>query len=209
MAVKAVIFDYGNVLTFPQPENEIKAMAELLQVEKEEFLRAYYSLRDLYDTGTIDGKAYWQKVSEALRFFSLEEKITEKLIDLDLLSWFSQNRQVWDLVLKLKKEYKTALLSNNIHELVGKMEREIELDRYFDVLVFSNRLPFLKPDPKIYLYCLKKLKVAPAESVFIDDKIKNVEAANNLGIKGILFESGQKLVKDLELILGKNYDNDK
>lgn len=204
---KAVIFDYGKVLTFSQPEAVLKAMAQLLKVTEEEFSDAYFSLRDLYDTGTIDGKVYWQKVSAALKLLSLKEEIIDKLIELDLLSWFSQNEQVWKLVLNLKKEYKTALLSNNINELVVKMEKELELEKYFDVIVFSNRVPFSKPAPEIYLYCLEKLRIKPSESIFIDDKIKNVEAANNLGIKGILFEDYQNLIKELEIILGKNYNS--
>jgi putative hydrolase of the HAD superfamily len=207
METKAIIFDYGNVLTFPQPEAEIQAMAGIFNVTPPELLDAYYSLRDLYDTGTIDGKAYWHKVAAVLKVPSPDEGLITELIEIDLKSWFFQNEQVWQLVLKLKKEFKTALLSNNIHELVAKIENEIDLEKYFNLTVFSNHLPFIKPEPQIYSYCLEKLNVHPSESIFIDDKIKNVEAANNLGINGILFEDYQKLIKDLELILGKNYDN--
>ncbi len=206
MTIKAIIFDYGKVLTFPQPEWHIREMAKLLNTTEESFTEVYYSLRDLYDSGRINGKEYWQKVAQSLNLIFFEEKLSEELIELDLNSWFQQNNDVWKLVSKLKKNYKTALLSNNIHELVEKMERELELEHFFDIIIFSNRVPFIKPEPEIYLHCLEKLSVKPDESVFIDDKIVNIDAAESLGIKGILFTSFSDLLIKLENILGEKYE---
>ncbi len=67
----------------------------------------------------------------------------------------------------------------------------------FDVLVWSYQLRIAKPDPAIYHHVLKELGTQPEEAVFIDDKRINVEAAQALGMKGILFSSVSQLRADL------------
>jgi putative hydrolase of the HAD superfamily len=65
------------------------------------------------------------------------------------------------------------------------------------VLVWSYQLGIAKPDPAIYRYALEKLGTQPAETLFIDDKAENVEAAVALGMKGIIFSDAGKLRTDL------------
>lgn len=202
MEVKAVIFDYGKVLTFPQPETEINVMCNLLNVSKDEFISAYSFHRDLYDSGNINGDNYWKNVSETLKV-SIDKETISNLITHDVNSWLHLNNEAWKLTLKLRKKYKTALLTNNVNELCARMENEIPLEKYFDVSIFSNKLHSIKPDPYIYQYCLEKLQVEPSESIFIDDKIRNIEGAKNLGIKTILFTEYDKFLNNLEVLLGE------
>lgn len=52
----------------------------------------------------------------------------------------------------------------------------------------SYELGLLKPDIKIYQQVLKMLGVLPEEAIFVDDKPQNVEAAQSIGIHGIVFD---------------------
>ena len=54
-----------------------------------------------------------------------------------------------------------------------------------------------KPDPAIYLYTLEKLGTQPAETLFIDDREVNIEAATALGMKALLFTTVDQLRADL------------
>jgi FMN phosphatase YigB (HAD superfamily) len=54
-----------------------------------------------------------------------------------------------------------------------------------------------KPDPAIYYYTLQKLGVLPQETLFLDDKMINVEAAQALGMKALQFSNVDKLRADL------------
>lgn len=203
MKIKAIIFDYGQVLTFPQSESSINSMVKLLNTEKEHLIKNYYYHRDLYDSGKINGKEYWKLVLKSMNIINYNENILDELVNYDLESWFVQNSDMWNLALNLRNNYKTALLSNNINELVIKMEKELDLNKYFDKIVFSNRLDFIKPDPRIYQYCLELLGIHPEESIFIDDKSVNVESANKLGINGFIFKNYQGLIeylKELQVI---------
>ena len=54
-----------------------------------------------------------------------------------------------------------------------------------------------KPEPAIYRYVLDKLGTAPEETLFLDDRQVNVDAARALGIKGLVFTNVDRLRADL------------
>jgi len=61
---------------------------------------------------------------------------------------------------------------------------------YFDFLVFSDEIGFRKPDPKIFHFLARKLKVDPCSVVHVGDNLKlDVWGAKNAGFKAILFSS--------------------
>jgi HAD superfamily hydrolase (TIGR01509 family) len=84
------------------------------------------------------------------------------------------------------------------------MQRELNwLDR-FDVQVWSYQLRMAKPDEAIYRHVLKQLGTRPEETLFIDDKQVNIDAAHAVGMKGVLFTNVDQLRVDLiALGLGK------
>lgn len=71
----------------------------------------------------------------------------------------------------------------------------------FDRHFLSCEMGLLKPDPAYFHHVLYELWASPANCVFIDDRPNNVRAARNLGIKGLVFESPEKLKSDLSSIL--------
>ena len=83
-----------------------------------------------------------------------------------------------------KQGGKICLLSNALPNLAGTAASLASRKRIF----LSYRLHLLKPDVRIYQKVLEQLNVAPEKVVFIDDKTVNVEAAQSLGIHGIVFQ---------------------
>ena len=77
-----------------------------------------------------------------------------------------------------------CLLSNALPNLANTAAG---LTRKKNIFV-SYELGLLKPDIKIYQTVLQKLNALPEEVIFVDDKIKNVEAAKSIGIYGIVFK---------------------
>ena len=63
---------------------------------------------------------------------------------------------------------------------------------YFDDLCVSAFHGFIKPQPEIYRCALEKFGVLAEECVFIDDVPANIEAALNIGMKGIVFHDDVK-----------------
>ena len=84
--------------------------------------------------------------------------------------------------------YIVSLMSNtyDIHARSNDLKGFYEL---FDHVFLSNEIGLLKPDLEKYKYVLKKLETKPKKCIFIDDKIRNLVPAKNLGIFIIKFES--------------------
>jgi len=79
----------------------------------------------------------------------------------------------------------------------------IALERYdflhwFDGRVVSGEEKMRKPFPEFYKVLLDRYKVPASAALFIDDNLRNVEAAEKLGIKSIHFRSSQQLNDDLK-----------
>lgn len=75
-------------------------------------------------------------------------------------------------------------------------ERFAFLNEFLDIVV-SGKEKIAKPDEKIYRILLQRNNINAHESVFIDDRLVNVQAAEAVGIMGIHFTSPEKLHKDL------------
>jgi len=70
--------------------------------------------------------------------------------------------------------------------------------REFDVCVVSGHVGVVKPDPRIYRILFERVGVEPEELVFVDDSLRNVEAARALGMAAIHYSPGVNLECELE-----------
>ncbi len=122
----------------------------------------------------------------------------EELSDLDARMWTTENPAMlaWQLQLK-QRGLLTAILSNMGDNVLASVERTFNWLPRFDVLIWSYQWHMAKPDPAIYRLCLDKLGVRPEETLFLDDKLVNVEAAQALGMKAIQFTTINRLREDL------------
>jgi epoxide hydrolase-like predicted phosphatase len=111
------------------------------------------------------------------------------------------NGKLDDEVLKVVRElrkggYKVALLTNCTAEALEYIKNH-QIDGDFDDMILSYQVGITKPDLRIYKLALEKLGVGAGEAIFIDDKAENNDAAENIGIKSILFTSADDLVVEL------------
>jgi 2-haloacid dehalogenase len=68
---------------------------------------------------------------------------------------------------------------------------------WFDDILVSGREGLIKPDPAIFQLLASRFGIEASRSVFIDDSIKNVEAARRLGFRAIHFRHAHQLRHDL------------
>jgi HAD superfamily hydrolase (TIGR01509 family) len=78
-------------------------------------------------------------------------------------------------------------LSNDVSEWSKKLRERFGLDRYFRGFVISGDIGARKPDASIYLSLLEKAGSQASDATFVDDRLKNIRAADALGITAILF----------------------
>ena len=108
------------------------------------------------------------------------------------------SRRMQELVRKLKSRGYCVYYLSNIPEDVLDFLTERDLKGLFDGGVASCDVHINKPDPRIYKALLDKYQLKAGESVFIDDRLENVQAAFRLGFAGIqMKDSVGTLVRSL------------
>ena len=197
MGLRAVVFDYGMVLTGPQELEAYAALLRLTGLPRERFESLYWADRHAYDEGKLTGLQFWQKLLHDADIAD-KEGLSGQLNLWDARMWTTQNPAMlaWQLALK-QAGIKTAILSNMGDNVLANIERTFDWLPRFDVLVWSYRLKIAKPDPAIYLHTLRELGVEPADALFLDDKQVNIDAARALGMKAIVFSTVDRLRADL------------
>jgi len=197
LALRAVIFDYGMVLTYPPDPEAHTQLLRITGLPAEKFDPIYWADRHAFDEGKFTGEAYWRDILHQAGL-TLPPSAVDELIHWDARMWMTLNPAMlaWAAALKARG-FLTAILSNIGDTTQQAMERELKWLVRFDVLVWSYQLRMAKPDPAIYRYALDKLGTQPAETLFIDDREVNVEAAAALGMKALLFTTVDQLRADL------------
>lgn len=85
------------------------------------------------------------------------------------------------------QKYDFVLLSNDVSEWSAYITKLHDLNKYFKDKIVSGDVKCRKPEKKIYELTLERIGKKPGECVFIDNSVKNLEVASELGIKPILF----------------------
>lgn len=196
MAIRAVIFDYGMVISNPADPAAHERMVAVSGLSAEELDRSYWRNRHSYDLG-MKGRVYWEKVArDAGTIFSSNQ--IESLIEADILMWTSLNEEMLVWVVALQSSgFRTAILSNMVWEILVYMRQEFGWLAHFHHHTWSCELGIIKPDPAIYVHTCEQLDVRPSEALFLDDKRENVVAAAQVGLHAIQFNSIEQLKKDL------------
>ncbi|HEX4029575.1 MAG TPA: HAD family phosphatase [Terracidiphilus sp.] len=197
MALRAVVFDYGMVLTGPPDPAAYAALQRISGLSAERLDRFYWADRHAYDEGKLTGLTFWQKIMSDAGL-SLDEAAIAELNGWDARMWTTQNPAMvaWQADLK-ERGLLTAILSNMGDSVHESIERAYEWIGGFDVRVWSYQLKVAKPDAAIYEYALAMLGTRPEETLFLDDKPVNIEAAHALGMKGLVFSDVERLRADL------------
>ena len=195
MALRAVVFDYGIVLTGPPDATAWANMLRITGLPEERFHSLYWIDRPALDEGKLTGLGFWQKL---LREAELPLDHAEELNRWDARLWTVENpiMVAWQLKLK-QRGLLTAILSNIGADVLASVERTFDWIHHFDVLVWSYQLGIVKPDPEIYRHTLRELGTNPEETLFIDDRRPNVEAARALGIQALEYSSVDQLREEL------------
>lgn len=106
-----------------------------------------------------------------------------------------------DLLRRLKKKgYPLYCLSNMHFASIEYLEQKESFWEVFDGRVISCRLNLCKPEAGIYEHLLETYALDAADTVFIDDVQKNLDAAAKLGIMTLKFESAAQCERDLRAL---------
>ena len=188
MVIKLIIFDLEDVLVTSWHE-----IIRHLDIDEADF--------KVIDHSELRIDLQLGKISED-KFFEEFIKITHTKYSVEELKslvrkTFKPVDKMLDLVKSLKSRYKLAILSNFTKEWADYLIKNYDLDKLFDVTFWSFERGIKKPWHESYLEVIKHFSIPPENSILIDDKIRNTEAAAKLGFNIITFENYEQLKKEL------------
>lgn len=196
--LRAVIFDYGKVLSLSADEDAHRELVKTTGLPLEVFEQHYWANRDLYDGGDLTGRAYWEKIAHDSGVTFTEDQL-EHLVATDTRMWLNLNEPMIAWAGHLREAgFRIAILSNLGEALVEHMVTKVEWVKRFHHATWSSQLNIVKPNPAIYLHTVERLGVEPQQALFLDDKPENIRAAEALGIHGICFTNIVALAEELK-----------
>lgn len=185
MAIRFCIFDVGQVC-YPYTLEPLNCLLKKRSIQKDVF-EEKGGIKSFDYNPFMKGFIDFTQFCKDLCFHCgvVYSKDIENLIDLAMHkgvgSFFDETLSVMS---DLKsKGIEICLLSNALPNLFDTAELLAARNRIF----VSYELGLLKPDVEIYKRVLERLGAKPEEVIFVDDKVKNVDAAKSIGIKGIVF----------------------
>ena len=189
--LKNVIFDFGGVVcTFSQDAilDDFctgEAQARLKPV----LFRSWQAL----DEGTADYEEY---VAETLKLLDDEDK---QIAQRFFREWHRSMRPIpgiWALVGELMaRGYGVYLLSNASTWFAGHLD-DYPILRLFDGRLISAPEKMAKPEERIYRLALERFGLNAAETLFVDDRAENTEAAERVGIAGYVFDGDAEKLRE-------------
>jgi glucose-1-phosphatase len=184
--IDTVISDLGQVLVFFDNRLFFDRMARASGRPAEEIRRVTHenrSLLDRFDTGRITPEEFYRAAVAALGVKIGYDDFFAAYNDV-----FSLNRPALAVLSKLKPKYKLVLVSNTDPMRYAFIERRFPELLIFDAYVLSFRSGAMKPDAAVYREALVRVAARPENALFIDDLEENINGAERLGIRGLLFK---------------------
>jgi len=192
---RAIIFDIGRVLIRVDVHRAMAGFASGLKLAPQEVWSAIEN-----DSRWAD----WQegRMSPQDWHLHLSKRLGGSLT-------FEQFKQVWNSALapepiqpepflkKLSKNYRLALLSNTDSIHMSDAEARFPFFRFFPIRIYSFRVGSSKPNLLIYREALRACKVRAEEAIYIDDIPAYADAAQRLGMTGLVFQSPGQLQWEL------------
>lgn len=188
MGIKAVVFDYGNVLSLPQDEMSVGLLASIAEVDEEKMKKIIWEKRGEYDRGNVSGVDYYRTLL-AEEGGTQDEGSLNALVRADLESWANLNEETVAMAEAIQSSgIKLGILSNMPHEFLALARKRFPVFKAADAGIFSCELGINKPEKGIYEALLKALSIDAGDVVFFDDIQANVDAAKAMGIQSFLWK---------------------
>jgi putative hydrolase of the HAD superfamily len=204
--IKAVICDFGGVLTSPlvrgflayQEETGVGAEQLGMAMARSTEEHGEHPLFEL-ERGRISEREFGRRLEQHLEPGFDLARLSQLYFD-----HLEPNRPMIELMAQLRERgLRVAMLTNNVREWEARWRSLLpELDSIFELVVDSAFVGMRKPEPEIYALTLERLgDVRADECLFVDDLDVNCEAARVAGMKAIRFEDNEQAIPEITRML--------
>lgn len=199
MKIRAAFFDLGGVLLRTEDRGPRTRLAQSLGMTYDQIDQAVFmndsSLKA--SLGVITESQHWQNVAQSLG-------VGQAQVETLQTGFFAGDRLDQDLLALIRSMHqhiKVGLISNAWSGMRSWITSQKVAD-LFDEITLSAEVGLVKPDARIYQKAMESLQVLPQESLFVDDTLKNVEAARALGMHWIHFTDPELAKSEIRRLVG-------
>jgi putative hydrolase of the HAD superfamily len=206
--VKAIISDFGGVLTSPLLDS-FASFQESSGISIHELGSAMAAVARRNGTNPLF-ELETGRMTEREFLQSLADELTDRLgrpVELHgfgerYLAELHPNDRLIDYMRQLRaRGYKMAICTNNVREWEPLWRAKLPVDEIFDVVVDSAFVGTRKPEPRIYEITLERLGVPAEGALLVDDVEVNCTAAHELGIQAVWFRDADQAIGEIEAAL--------
>jgi len=177
--IKVVFFDVGGVL-LKQDSNVFDVFDKMNGFQSGESVRLWTEYLHQAHTGKIfSPQQYYQ--------FPQITNLKNKLYETN-----KPTRGIIRILNELSASLRLGVISNFTPDLDDVL-KQIGVYDFFEHVINSSQVGIKKPSPEIYNVSCSKFNILPSEAIFVDDNSRNVEAAQDFGMNGILFTGSDSL----------------
>ena len=208
MSTKAIISDFGGVLTTPLIQSFV-AFQDQTGIAMETLGSAMQRIAERdgshplfeLEKGELTEASFLERIADELEpeLGHRPEMHRFSEIYFDALE---PNPPMIELMRELKgRGLRMALLTNNVREWEPLWRSMIPIDALFEVVVDSAFVGCRKPDPKIYQITLERIGLAGNDCLFVDDVEVNCDAARELGMTAVHFQVNEQAIEEIRAAL--------
>ena len=195
--IKAIVFDYGNVLIDWNPRNVYRRYFPGDPEGMERFLQEINFME--WNAHQDRGRPF----AEGVAILSEQFPQYADLIQAYHENWSDSIGEIYTGAIEILKQLKGAGyplygFSNWSAETFPLVRAKHDFFDLFDDMVISGEVGFAKPEPEIYQILLEKIGKPAQECLFIDDSLPNIQQANKIGFATIHFQSPPQLEEELK-----------
>jgi putative hydrolase of the HAD superfamily len=211
MPIRAVISDFGGVLTTPlldsfsafQDETGISGATLGRAMQRIAERDGAHPLFEL-EKGNLTEPAFLAQVSEALERELGHRPEMHRFKEIYFRALKPNEPMIEQMRALRERGYRMALLTNNVREWEPYWRSMVPVDDIFEVVVDSGFVSMRKPEPEIYELTLERLgdDIAAADCLFVDDLEVNIDAARTLGMTAVHFRDSEQAIGEIESALG-------
>lgn len=209
MSVRAIVSDWGGVLTSPlagsfgrfQERSDIPlesvglAMQRLAERNGENPLFAL-------ERGEVSEAEFLSAVGTEIEA-DLGRSVPMETFAEHFFDGLELNAPMVDFLRGARAEHglRLALLTNNVREWEPHWRAMFDVEEVFELVVDSSRVGCRKPEPRIYELTLERLGLPAEACAFVDDFEHNCAAAAELGMHAVWFRDTEQAIADLRALL--------
>jgi putative hydrolase of the HAD superfamily len=204
LSVKAIISDFGGVLTTPllrsfvafQDETGIAMETLGIAMQRIAERDGSHPLYEL-EKGELTESAFLERMADELEPDLGHRPEMHRFSEI-YFEALQPNPPMIDLMRELKgRGLRMALLTNNVREWEPLWRSMVPIDELFEVVVDSAFVGCRKPEPQIYEIVLERFGIPAQQCLFIDDVEGNCEAAVELGMTAVHFRDNEQAIEEI------------